>query len=128
MKTKSEIFRRLRSWVLADANGPGLLAADLDPHFTFDNGVFRIEAPDAAEWVDGDFAGLVDVTLIAEAIGEVSLCMVVRGRDPITEIWHQCAWLFEMRDNRVLRLVQTVTGGLAARLYYGTFPLREVKC
>jgi hypothetical protein len=126
METESEIVCRLRSWILAGANAPGLLAADLDPHFAFDNGAFCIEAPDAVEWVCGDLGEFVDVTLIAEAVGEGSLCMVVRGRDPVTEMWHQCAWLFEIWDNRVRRLVKTTSGGIPPRPYDGTLPLREV--
>src|SRR5262245_1753798 len=97
MEAEGALVRRLRSWILTGATAPGLSTADLDPQFTYEDGAFRIEAPDAAMWVSGDIGGLEGVSLIAEVVGEGSLCMVVRGRDPVTNMWHQCAWVFETR-------------------------------
>jgi hypothetical protein len=126
MEADGELVRRLRSWILAGTAQQGLSAADLDPQLTYEDGMFRIAAPDAAGWVSGDFMGLDGVSLIAEVVGEGSLCVVVRGRDPVTNMWHQCAWVFETRDNTVCRVVRTSSGGLPPRHYDGTIPLREV--
>ncbi len=126
MPLNSELVGRLRDWVLAGAKQPGLSAADLDPLFTFENGAFHIEAPHAAAWVSGQSEGLVDVTLDTEATGNAWFSIVVRGGDPVTDLCHQSAWLFEIRNERVRRLVETTSGQLTRRPYDGTVPLREV--
>lgn len=105
----SELISRIREWVLASGSRPGLSAADLDPRFRYEDGILQIEAPDSAEWVRGDSEGFVDVTLVAEVTAPASFCIVIRGRDQVTDLWHQSAWVFEICEERVRRLVKTTS-------------------
>jgi hypothetical protein len=122
----SELIDRLRKWVLAGASRPGLTTAELDSRFRYEDKLLQVEAPESAEWVDGHLEGFVDFTLVAEAVAQATFCMVIRGRDPVTDLWHQSAWVFEICQETVRRIVKTTSGQLRRRPYDGTLPLREV--
>jgi len=121
----SELVARLHAWIASGAVPARLPAADLDEAFSFDNGTFRLGPPVAAEHATMQgAAGLVDVALLAEIVAGDSYVVVARARDPVTDFWHQCAWVCLLRDAKVFRLIVTISGQIPSLPYDGSVPLR----
>ncbi len=109
MAAESDLFQRLRRRILEDE--VALSVDDLHPDFTFDDGIFHLEPPEAASWVLDHNRGeeLVEVAVLAEAMADRWFCLAARGRSAFTDLWHQCAWMFEIHDGKLLRMVVTIS-------------------
>ncbi len=121
MAVDSDLLQRLRRRILEDE--VALSVEDLHPNFTFDDGIFHLEPPEAARWVLDRHRGeeLVDVAVLAETIADRWFCLTARGRSAFTNQWHQCAWMFEMHEGRLLRMVVTVSAPVPPVPQDGTF-------
>jgi hypothetical protein len=121
------IVERLRTWVHAGAVPKQLSAADLHGDFSYDDGMFRVPPPHAAEharMTDGRFE---ELAVLAEVVTPDTYVAVARGREDVTGLWRQCAWVFLLREGRVHRLVVTLSAQLPSRPYDGTLPLRDAE-
>jgi hypothetical protein len=122
---ESNLIARLRSWISAGAAPRQLEAADLHRDFSYDDGIFRIPPPLAAEHARMDAAaGLEETSLLVEIVASESYVAVARGRDPVTNLWHQCCWVWTFEEGRVHRLVQT-TARVPEQPYDGSVPLKS---
>jgi hypothetical protein len=121
------IVERLRAWVRGGAVPKELSADDLHPEFSYEDGVFRVQPPLAAGHARMTNERLEEIVVLAEVIAPNQYVAVARGRDDITGLWGQHAWVFVLRDGLVHRLVLTSSAKLPPQPYDGTLPLREAK-
>jgi hypothetical protein len=116
------IVERLRAWIRAGAVPKELSAKDLHEDFSYEDGIFRVKAPLAAEHARMTDQRLEQLTVLAEVVAPDGYVAVARGRDDITGLWHQSAWVFVLREGRVHRLVLTSRAQLPPHPYDGTLP------
>ena len=122
----TEVIHRLRTWLSGGAVPEELPEADLHDTFCYEDGAFRVGPPHGAEHARMKGAeGFVDITIVADVVAADAFIAVTRGRDPVTELWHQSAWVFLLCHGKVRRLVLTTSGQLPERPYDGTLPLRH---
>lgn len=122
------VSSRLLTWLAAGANPRDIPSDDFASTFSFEDGGFRIAPPLAMEHLQvAGGAALVDVSLLATLEAPASLVCVLRGRDPVTEMWHQCAWVFLLERGKVQRALLTLSAQVPPRPYDGSLPLREAQ-
>ena len=119
------IIERLRAWVRAGAVPSELPAADFHEGFCYEDGIFRVQPPDAAGHATMTDGRLEEVDVRAEVVTSDSYVAVARGREDVTGLWYQFAWVFLLRDGRVHRLVVTNCMRVPPRPWDGTFRPRE---
>jgi hypothetical protein len=114
------IVERLRAWVRAGAVPRELSAIDLHDDFSYEDGIHRVMPPLAAEYARMTNGRLEEIAVLAEVVAPDSYVIVARGRDEVTGLWHQLAWVFFLREGRIHRMVWTFSGQLPPRPYDGT--------
>jgi hypothetical protein len=121
------LVERLRAWLRSGAAGTELSVTDLHPEFSYEDGAFRVQPPDAAGHATMTNGRIEELTFLEEVVTPDRYVAVARGRDEVTLLWHQFVWVFVLREGRVLRMVVTHSAQLPPRPYDGTLPLREAK-
>ena len=112
--------------MVARGRGPeGDLALRLHESFVYEDGVFRVEPPDSAGHIhEAAGTGFAQLSVLAETAAATSYVCAFRGLDPITELWHQCVWIFLMVDGKVARAIRTVSRSLDATPHDGKLDRR----
>jgi len=121
------LVERLRAWLHSGAARTELSVTDLHAEFSYEDGIFRVQAPDAAGHATMTNGRFEELAFLDEVVTPDRYIAVARGRDEVTGLWHQCAWVFILREGRVHRLVVTNSTQLPPRPYDGTLPLREAE-
>lgn len=67
----------------------------LAPHFVFHHGLGDLVRADFLDPVSDPF---VDVYFLDAFVNDEQGAVVFNGRDPVTDLWHRCAWVFHHRD------------------------------
>src|SRR5438045_3125965 len=102
--TKELIVERLRAWVRAGAVPRELSATDFHEDFSYDDGIDRVQPPLAADHARMTDGRLEELAVLAEVVTPDSYVAVARGREDVTGLWHQRAWVFFFRQGRIHRL------------------------
>jgi hypothetical protein len=119
------LIEYLRSWMRAGAVPKALSAVHFAQHFSYDDGIFRVSPPLAVDHARMGDRGLEQLVVLAEVATSDAYVAVSRGRDDITGMWHQTAWVFTLSDDLIVRLIVTSSPQIPEVPYDGTLPLRE---
>ena len=111
----------LRSWILDGGGRNRTSLPDVDPALVFDNGISCVGTDAISHLVLHE--PFTNVRLITEVISESCVCIVAEGTDPVTGLRHRQAWVFELAEDKISRIVLT-SAHIPDKPYDGSLPLR----
>jgi len=73
--------------------------------FAFEGGS---DAVNAEVWLSStDETPPIDVVIVRSLISESNVCLLFEFKDPITWLLYRASWFFDIRDEKIARLIET---------------------
>jgi hypothetical protein len=102
--TTSMLLKKLYDWWVAPTGVD--TTSFLDSRLAYDRGYGGLDGQDWVWWV-GQKPPWRDVRIVGRVVDETSGALVFEGVDSATELRHRVAWLVDVNDGRVTRVVET---------------------
>ena len=80
----------------------------LSPNIMWDQGLPGMKDEDVV-WLVEQKLAWEDFRIVDSIVAGEKAAMVVEGMDPITNLYHRVSWLFEIEDNLIVRILETVS-------------------